>query len=88
MAGKKVKIPMPDGTSVDGTQVDVDESTERWSEYSLSDGSRIKLKQLLMEVTRVEGQWDPEGNPMYFLKAAPAMFVTEAPANLKKKKPS
>lgn len=40
----KIKISLPDGSSVDATEVGVEETTERWSEVRLSDGTKLRVK--------------------------------------------
>ncbi len=82
---RKVKIPMPpDGRTVDGFEVPVLESTERWTEVKLEDGSVLRIKPSILSAVRVTGQYDQEGNPMYALKANNAMVVAEAPEHLKR----
>lgn len=85
MANQRTTVQLPDGTSAVGTPVNVDTSTERWSEYELSDGSVLKLKNLVASVMRIDGKWDPEGNPMYVIKGAPIMLVASFPDNLRKR---
>jgi hypothetical protein len=84
MAEQRTSIALADGSVETGFKVGVDESTERWSEYKLSDGSTLRLKQVVAEVIRAENQWDPQGNPLYILKAAPVLVVDNAPAHLLK----
>jgi len=74
----------PDGRMVDGFEVPVVESTERWTEIKLEDGSVLRLKPTIISAVRVSGQYDPDGNPMYALKATNAMVVAEAPDHLKR----
>jgi hypothetical protein len=82
---RKVKFAMPpDGKIVEGFEVPVVESTERWTEVKLEDGSILRIKPSVLSAVRVPGQWDPDDNPMYVLKATNAMVVTEAPEHLKK----
>lgn len=86
MAERKLKVQLvPGGPSLDAVEISVDDSSEKWSEYKLSDGSRIRVKQVLMEVSRVDGQFDQEGNPLYVIKAQPVMAILEVPDKLKKK---
>ena len=73
-----------DGRLVDGLDVPVIESTERWTEIKLEDGSVLRVKPSVLSAIRIPDQWDPEGNPMYALKAANAMIVAEAPEHLKR----
>ena len=81
---RNAKIPMPDGKLVDGVEVPVLESTERWSEVKLEDGSVLRVKPSILSAVRIPGQYDPEGNPMYALKATNVMMIAEAPAHLKR----
>lgn len=81
---KKIQI-VPGGPFVDGMEVSVDESNEKWSEYKLADGTVIRLKQVLMEIVRAEGQYDNEGNPTYVVKATPMLSLVEVPDRLKRK---
>ena len=41
------------------------ESWERYSEFALSDGSIVMVKVVPRGIHRVEGQFDPNGNPVY-----------------------
>lgn len=82
---RKVKVPMPPtGTLVDGFDVPVVESTERWTDIKLEDGSVLRIKASVLGAVRVPGQFDPEGNPMYALKSNVQMIVAEAPEHLKR----
>jgi hypothetical protein len=82
---RPVKITNPmDGKAVDGLEVPVIESTERWTDIKLEDGSFLRVKPSIMSAIRLLGQFDQEGNPMYVLRAANAMMVSEAPEHLKK----
>ncbi len=82
MGERKVKIPYPTATSglVDGTEVSIRESTERWTEITLDDGTVIRLKPSVMSAVRIDGQFDPDGNPMYALRAGQIMLVESPPA--------
>lgn len=84
MSDKTVNVPMPNGETKPGVEVDVEESKEKWSEFTLSDGAVIKIKITLVGAVRVQGQFDPDGNPMYVVKGQPVMVVTSAPESLKK----
>jgi hypothetical protein len=86
---RKVKIPMPpDGRLVDGFDVPVVESTERWTEIKLEDGTVLRIKPSVLSAIRVPGQWDADGNPTYALRANNAMLVAEAPDHLKRPSPT
>ena len=86
MPERKIKTPwpLPAGPLVDAADVPVKESTERWSEITLEDGSVLRLKPSIVQAIRIEGQYDPEGNPTYILKASQLMVIASAPAHLRK----
>lgn len=86
MVERKLKFTPPGSKEpVDGVEVSVDSANEKWSEYTLEDGTKIRLRQALVEVTRGVGMFDPEGNPMYFIKAQPIINIVEVPERLKRK---
>jgi len=78
------KIAAPGQPEREAEKVEVDTATEPWSEYKLEDGATLRLKQVVTEVWRLIGQYDPAGNPQYVLKTA-GILVVNAPDNLKRK---
>ncbi len=82
---KKTNIATPDGKVVEGVEVPIEVSNERWSELTLEDGSVIRIKAVALSVVRVEGQYDQEGNPMYVVKSGITTAVASAPDALRKK---
>jgi hypothetical protein len=88
MPGRKIRIPFPTPASPlrDGYEVGVRESTERWSEITLEDGSVLRLKPTVFSAVRIEGEFDPEDNPMYAVKAGQVLVIASAPDNLRKPK--
>ena len=80
-----VQVQLPDTqTLVDGVEVPVEETTERWTEIHLADGSQIRLKSVVIAVVRMVDKYDNEGNPIYQLKASQIMSVT-SPEHLRKR---
>jgi hypothetical protein len=79
-----VKITLPDGRVVDGVNVDILESVERWSEVKLSDGAELRVKMSVLAVSRALNEFDPQGNPFYTLNLAPLITVAKMPDELKK----
>lgn len=71
------------GRDVEATPVDFRIEREDWNEYQLMDGSHLRLRLVLSEVLRVEGEYDAEGNPVYVAKSGNVLTV-RAPDNLKK----
>lgn len=86
MAERRTKVAFgAPGQMADGAEVSVDESTEKWSEYKLSDGTVIKGKLTIISAVRIDGQFDPLGNPMYAINMTPAIVIAETPPHLQKK---
>ena len=71
------------GKEVEAFDVDFRVSREDWCEYSLLDGSTIKMKAVVSSIIRLEGEYDTEGNPCYLVKSN-NMVVVKSPEHLKK----
>lgn len=56
-----------------------------WSEYTLDDGSLIKVKSVIIDVKRAVDQYNAEGDPVYVLQLAFVNNIT-APDHLKRKR--
>lgn len=84
MPEKKIKVEVPGLGLVDAVPVSVSESTERWTEVRLDDGSVLRVKPVILGALRIDGRYDPEGNPMYALKASQVMTVLSTPDHLRK----
>jgi hypothetical protein len=81
---RKRKILDPQGNLVDGTLIDIDESTERFSDVKLADGTHIRVRTVIQEIIRFDTLWADNGEPMYNVKSATLPTVVEAPEVLKK----
>jgi hypothetical protein len=82
MAKRKVNIG---GQEFMGEEVAFEsETAERWNEYALHDGTTLKMKAVLADVVRVDGQWAPNGDPIYSVNAQ-IIVNTNAPESMKKK---
>jgi len=81
-----VKVPMPDGRSVEKTGIDVGivKSDEKWSEVELQDGTTLRLRPNVVQVIRVDGEFDNDGNPAYITRVGNVVVVS-SPPELKKK---
>ena len=82
MPGRKIKIHFK-GQEVDAETVEVAQAQERWNEYLLDDGTTLKVKIVLANIYRVEGQYDAEGNPVYITHSTQVVSVN-APQELRK----
>jgi hypothetical protein len=85
MSERPTTATLPGGKVVDAVEVPIEESLERWSELKLEDGSTLRVKMTVISVSRIQGMWDPQGNPLYMVNMSPVMAVVEAPEHLRKK---
>jgi hypothetical protein len=72
------------GQEVFGESVEFETEKESWNVYILHDGTTLKLKAVLAEIFRVDGVFDPNGQPLYVVNANPVMSV-DAPEQLRQK---
>lgn len=82
MPGKR-KLTLPDGREVDATVTTFRSGGEHWNEYLVDDGSVVKVKLVATEILRVDGEYDPAGNPIYLMASTNIMAV-DAPESLRK----
>ncbi len=82
MPERKVKVNVPGMGMLDGTDVHIIESLDRWTEVKLDDGTTLRLKPVVMSVVRVDGRYDAQGNPMYAIQAGQAM-TADSPEHLR-----
>ena len=64
--------------------VDIEGSNERWSEYELEDGTVLRIRPVVVNVTRSENNYTPDGDPIYTIKAQ-IIVDPRVPDSLKKK---
>ena len=89
MPEKRTKIPFPTPQSplADGHEVPIVQSTERWSEVTLEDGTVLRVKPNVISAVRIDNQYDQDGNPAYLIRASQVMAVASAPASLRRGAP-
>jgi hypothetical protein len=78
MAETKRKLPLL-GFEVDVTEVPVVEMHEYFNEYKLEDGTVLKVKGSVTTILRVDNQYQPDGNPIYFAYLTPVTKVQSSP---------
>lgn len=67
--------------------VEIKKSEESWSKYTLADGTTLRVRPVVVEVVRLVGQYDPNGDPLYQAKTA-LIVDAKIPTRLKKPKSS
>lgn len=82
---RRTKVKDAHGNWVEGTVVNVEESTERFSEVKLEDSTVIRIKVVVIDAIRVDDQWDVEGNPVYIVKSNNVVAVAESPEQFRRK---
>ena len=80
MGKEKVYVQLsPTTPPVEGVNVDVISSNEPWNELILADGAKMRVKTVIVSVTRIDSQRDQEGNPLYFIKSQPVLGILKGP---------
>jgi len=72
------------GQMRDAVIVDFEADKESFSTYILHDGTSLKIKAVLTEVLRIEGLYQPNGDPVYGVQAQQVLAVNAAESLRKK----
>ena len=79
------KLPSPTtGKVVECEVIDIVNLYDPPIRIVLKDGSTLRLRVDVVEVTRFDGEWDRDGNPMYNVRSANIMAILESPDHLKR----
>jgi hypothetical protein len=85
MPEKKRKMNLL-GHETEVTDLDiVEKKNERMAEYTLEDGSVIRFIAYPTAVIRLDGQYNPDGTPIYLVLNQPVTTVVSSPEHLKRK---
>jgi hypothetical protein len=77
MPDKKRKMPVF-GMDVDVVDVPITKAVEHFNEYELEDGSALRVKSVATSIIRVEGQFTPDGKPVYIVLTGPVVSVVSS----------
>jgi hypothetical protein len=80
---RKKRVQIAPGQTVEATELGFRSSSENWNEYLADDGSVLRVKLVVTEVLRVDGQYDTDGNPVYLVKSSNVM-ATSSPEELRR----
>lgn len=75
-------ITVFNGKKVSGTSLDFDIDKEGWNIYQIGDGSTLKMRTVVAEIIRVDGEYTDAGEPIYTVKSTSILNV-EVPGNLR-----
>ena len=82
MSNKKVKVPLG-GKMVDGVEMEFEDLEEKWNEYKVKDGTKIRIKLVVARIVKTE-EYNQEGDPIYFVNSQ-NILVANVPDNLKRR---
>ena len=57
------------GEKVQADPVDLMTENETWNEYTLSDGTVLRMKTVVTEVVKIRGKTDADGKPIYVVRS-------------------
>jgi len=80
---RKRRVQVPGLGEVEGTELGFRPDVENWSAYLVDDGTVIRLKVVATEIVRLDGRYDPDGNPLYRVLSQNIMAVS-APDELRR----
>lgn len=69
---------------VEATPIDINQASEYFNQYFLGDGTMLRMKLVATKVFRIDGRYDSEGNPVYFVQSTNVLSV-DSPQQLKRK---
>ena len=73
-----------EGQMVPADELEITDTKEPWSMYTLEDGSTLKFKQNLVNIYKLVDKFRPTGEPIYVFKMAGLVDVVVAPELMKK----
>jgi len=79
-----MQIPLGYDPKGPSEPVDIVSSKDGWSEFTLADGTVLRAKATVLDVKKLIGQYNAEGEPIYMLQLT-MVNQTRVPDNLKKK---
>jgi hypothetical protein len=85
MSRRKIKFGEHEVWALDVSfDPDAESGGEKWSHYNLHDGTTLKVKPIVAEVLRIEGQYAPNGDPIYTINAQ-MIVAAVSPDSLKRR---
>ncbi len=64
------------GKEVEATVLNFQVGGEHWNEYLVDDGTVIRMKTVATEISRIDQEFDQEGNPVYLVKSTNVVSVS------------
>ncbi len=76
---------MTPGGEREGTSISINTSQENFNTYLLEDGTVLKFKTVLIDVIRLDDEYDDDGNPLYVTRTK-NIVTAESPDSLRRKR--
>ena len=67
--GRKKRVTLPDGQVIEGTIMPFQTGGEHWNEYLVDDGTVVRVKLIVKEIVRLDGEYDARGDPIYTVES-------------------
>lgn len=84
MPPRKRRVTWQD-REVEATIMPFQTGGEHFNEYLVEDGTVVKLKLVVTEILKLDGEYDAEGNPVYIVISANVPYVS-VPEELRQKR--
>ena len=78
---RKIKYQNRD---IEGTEVSFNVMQQDWNEYSLNDGTIIKVQTVMTSVLRLEGEYNNLGDPIYIVHTQNIVIANNVPEHMRK----
>ena len=69
------------GQDIQVIEKDIESSKESFNEYTLADGTVLKVKNVATSIAQIEGQTMPDGSPMFLIFSTPVITVVTSPGH-------
>jgi hypothetical protein len=80
---RKKKVPLSDGRVIEGTIMPFQTAGEHWNEYLVDDGTVVRIKLVVKEIVRLDGEYDARGDPLYTVESTNVSAIS-APEDLRR----
>ncbi len=68
MPFQRITVQDSDGTSLQGEIIPISSARDTQASFVLADGTTLTIQPVVVQVTRIDGHYDKEGNPKYIVK--------------------
>lgn len=69
------------GQNVNVIEKPIASCKECFNEYTLEDGSVLKVKNVVTTIAQIEGQTMPDGSPLFLIFSTPVVTVVSSPGH-------